>query len=315
MSPRRGSEERSSGRDLSSLGRRDSRWLLDFAEDVNSQTGEDGVLRKVLDVLPDRDGWCVEFGAWDGLHLTNTRDLIQNFGYSGVLIEADARRFVELRRNYEDREDVLTLHKSVGFGPDDNLDLILGRTSVPSGFDLLVVDIDGNDYHVWAATQFYSPKVVMIEFNPTIPTEVSFVQPADPSISQGASLAALVELGRTKGYELVVVLPFNALFVLSAYYPLFEIVDNDPRVLRADTSDVTYLFSGFDGTVFLHGKRKLPWHDLALKESRWQQLPRFLRKYPENYSQAERVLFAFYLLVRRPREFFRRLRARLSRRG
>ncbi len=47
-----------------------SNWLLDYGKNVYSQTGEDGVIEKILDILPDRDSWCVEFGAWDGVHLS-----------------------------------------------------------------------------------------------------------------------------------------------------------------------------------------------------------------------------------------------------
>ena len=80
--------------------------------------------------------------------------------------------------------------------------------------------------------------------NSTIPfpNEVSFVQPADPKISQGSSLLALVELGKEKGYELVCVEGVNAFFVKSQYFPLFEIADNSVAVLRRDLSAVTHLF-------------------------------------------------------------------------
>ena len=70
--------------------------LLEFASNTYSQTGEDGVLGKILETLPERDLWCVEFGAWDGRHLSNTCNLIENRGYSAVLIEADAKRFRDL---------------------------------------------------------------------------------------------------------------------------------------------------------------------------------------------------------------------------
>ena len=38
-------------------------WLLDFTSNTYSQTGEDGILAKVLSCLPHQDRWCVEFGA------------------------------------------------------------------------------------------------------------------------------------------------------------------------------------------------------------------------------------------------------------
>ena len=181
----------------------------------DSQTGEDGVIEKILEVIPEHDKWCVEFGAWDGVFLTNTRNLIESQGYSAGLIEADKAHFHALQQNYAQHANVITMNRRVGFGQADGLDNILSTTPVPREFDFLSIDIDGNDYHVWRAISHYRPKVVLIEFNPTIPTPVRFVQPADPSVSQGASLLSLVELGKEKGYELVAVLQWNAFFVRS----------------------------------------------------------------------------------------------------
>jgi len=288
---------------------RSSTWLLDFKSNVYSQTGEDGVIGKILDMLP-RNEWCVEFGAWDGKHYSTTCNLIETRDYAAVLIEANQRKYEELLRNHGANQKVIALNQFVGFGDNDSLDQILTKTPIPKDFDFLSIDIDGNDYHVWKAVSHYSPKLVCIEFNPTIPNEVTFIQPADPTISNGCSLSALVELGKTKGYELIAVLPFNAFFVRSEYYDLFHIEDNRPEVLRTDLDAVTYLFSGYDGKLFLAGNRRLPWHGLELKESRIQPLPRFLRKYPLNYTKFEAVALD---LCTQPRAFFRNLPKRLAR--
>ena len=279
-----------------------STWLLDHKHDVYSQSGEDGIIEKILEVLPHHDRWCVEFGAWDGLHLSNTRNLIESKGYSAVLIEADENKFRDLRDNYSSRNNIVTINSFVGFGEKDNLDQILSAIPIPSDFDVLSIDIDGNDYHVWKSISKLRPKVVIIEFNPTIPTPIRFVQPQDPSINQGASLLSLVELGKAKGYELVSVLPFNAIFVRAEYYPLFQIESNAPVVLRTDEESITYLFSGYDGKIFLRGSCKLPWNGIELKESKVQHTPRFLQTIPYNYSRAQRIAF----------KYFRRLRERLG---
>jgi hypothetical protein len=293
--------------------RRPSTWLSEHKRDVYSQTGEDGVIEKILELLPNTDKWCVEFGAWDGQFVTNTRHLIESKGYSAVLIEADRARFEDLQRNYAHRNNVIPINKFIGVGEQDNLDQILSTTPVPLDCDLLSIDIDGNDYHVWKAFARYKPKVIVIEFNPTIPTHIHFVQEADPSINQGASLAALVELGKAKGYELIAVLPANAFFVRGEYYPLFEIESNSADELRTDLAYITYLFSGYDGRIFLHGNKGLPWHGLALSESRVQQLPRVLRTYPGNYSRWQRWLFSLFCLVRRSSGGIRAIRRRMSR--
>jgi hypothetical protein len=261
-----------------------SNWLLDYSYDIYSQAGEDGIIEKILETIPDRNNWCVEFGAWDGLHLSNTRNLIENNAYHAVLIEGDEVKFGELTKNYSSNQNVICICGFVGFQSLDNLDKLLLNCPIPEDFDFLSIDIDGNDYHVWKAITYYKPKVVCIEFNQTIPTEVKFVQAADPSINQGASLRSIVDLGKEKGYELVAVSSWNAFFVKTDYYHLFEIEDNSPATLRTNLDSVTYIFSGYDGTVFMRGNLKLPWHNLNLKESKIQLLPAFLRKFPGNYN-------------------------------
>jgi hypothetical protein len=275
-------------------------WLLDYKKDYDSQNGEDGVIGKALELLPRRDRWCVEFGAWDGIYLSNTRHLIETQGYSAVLIEADSRKAGILRKNYADRSNVVPVNAFVGFTEADGLDTILAKHEIPTDFDVLSIDIDGNDIHTWRAVKRYRPKIVCIELNPSIPTEVRFEQPADPASAIGASLLSLVELGKEKGYELIAVLNCNAIFVDAQYFPAFEIEDNSPHRLRTDTSKVTYLFCGYDGTVHLQGYKTLPWHRVALDERKLQQLPRLLRKYPYDYSLFQMVAFAGYALFVAP---------------
>jgi hypothetical protein len=278
---------------------RASAWLLDFRKNVYSQTGEDGVIEKILQILPEKDKWCVEFGAWDGVLFSNTRNLIENADYSAVLIEGSNVKWSELQKNYSYKTNVITLNTLVGFSEYDNLDVILSDTPIPFDFDFLSIDVDGNDYHIWKAISKYRPKVICIEFNPTIPTQVRFVQRADPNLNQGASLLNLVELGKEKDYELVAALPFNAFFVDSKYYPLFGINNNAPETLRKDFSFVTYLFSGYDGTIFLEGCKQLPWHDIPIKESRIQHLPKVLRKYTESYNFIEKLAWRLFRRIQK----------------
>lgn len=269
-------------------------YLADYKSDVYSQYGEDGVIEKILSMLPQRDQWCVEFGAWDGVYLCNSRNLIQNKDYSAVLIEGNPVKFKELQKNYSQNSKVIPVNGFVGFSPQDNLDTILKKTPIPKDFDFLCIDIDGNDYHVWKAMEEYKPKLVCIEFNPSIPTEVSYAQPADPKINYGNSLLALVELAQEKGYELVSVLHINAFFVRKEHFQLFQISDNHPRILRKELNTITYLFVGYNGTVLLQGNRHLNWHNIAISDADVQILPAFLRKYPHDYNALERLLFKVF---------------------
>lgn len=274
-----------------------SRWICDFARNVTSQHGEDGIIEKVLDVIGNNDKWCVEFGVWDGIHLSNTYNLIKNKDYSAVLIEGDGNRFQDLLRTYSGRPNIITINAFVGFEKHNSLESYLKNTKIPVDFDLLSIDIDGNDYHVWECLQQYRPKVVVIEYNPTIPNSVEFVQPRDVDINQGSSLLSIVNLAKLKGYNLAAVTQTNAILVDSKYFGLFGIQDNSLGQMRIDDSRVTYIFNGYDGTVFIRGCGKLGWHGIAYKESRMQVLPKCLRTYPKNYGKFKRICAKLYRSV------------------
>jgi len=254
-------------------------WLSECARNVTSQHGEDGIIEKVLDVINDNNKWCVELGSWDGKKCSNTFNLINNKDYSAVLIEGNARRFQDLLKTYEENRKVIPRNVFVSFGEDNGLDALLKTTEIPIDFDLLSVDIDGNDYHVWEDVQHYRPKVVVIEFNPTIPNTVQFVQSRDTRVTQGSSVLSITKLAKLKGYELVATTTVNAIFVDSKYFSLFGIRDNSIGAMRTDESLITHIFCGFDGTVFIRGYGKSPWQTIPYKESKMQLLPKWARKH------------------------------------
>jgi hypothetical protein len=271
-----------------------SKWLLDFAGNVNSQKGEDGVLRKILETIGAANRWCVEFGAWDGRHLSNTYDLIASREFSAVLIEGGAARFRDLQETFKHNPRVTPVNAYVGFTPEDSLDTILAPTAIPLDFDVLSIDIDGNDYHAWKAVTRYRPKVVVIEYNPTIPSVVEFVQRADMSVNHGSSILSLTLLAREKGYELVAATDYNCFFVAAEYFPLFGIEDNSVAAIRPNEDLVSYIFNGFDGTVFVRGYGKLEWHGIPYREAKLQHVSRLFRRFPDTYGPVMKVIAKHY---------------------
>jgi len=269
---------------------------------VCSQFGEDGLIGFALDTLQDAGialtNWSVEFGAWDAVRFSNTRALIDHRGFTGVYIEADADRHRELIKRNAGNDRIIPIRAMVGFTPQDSLDTILAGTDCPERFDVCSIDIDGNDYHVWRAVERYRPRLVIIEFNPTIPNTIEFVQKADPRIAQGASLAAITGLANDKGYELIATTSINALYVERESAPLFNLPDNSLDALHADASMLTYLFHGYDGTVFVGGHAQLIWHKLPITASRCQQLPTPLRSYPRQYGPVRRAIWTTLKKIR-----------------
>ncbi len=272
--------------------------LLDYAANVYSQNGEDGIIAKILEVLPATDRWCVEFGAWDGEFLSNTCHLIERDGYRAVLIEPDQKKFAQLRKRHGSNSNVISLSRFVGFSREDNLSHILSDLPIPKDFDLLSIDIEGNDYHVWDSVSSYEPKIVLIAYNPSIPNEIDFVQQADPKVKEGASLIALTRLAKAKGYELVCATHNTAIFVHSRYFSLLGIANNDPRALREDLSSIAYFFAGYDGTMFVSGREFLPHHHIRIAK-RLRQLPRIFRGYPPDFGFLTQLAYEVYWRIAR----------------
>lgn len=232
--------------------------LIRYAKSITSQAGEDGVIAHVLGRLGIAKGWCVEFGAWDGEFNANTWDLVHNQEWKAVYIEANQTAFAKLIRNTATLPAVYCINEYIEIDGSRSLDALLSRTPLPKLFDLLVIDIDSNDWHIWKSLKDYQPKVVMIEFSEFCPPEIFYVKdPAAPGPSS-ASLSAVCDLGKEKGYTLVAVVGGNAIFVLNEYSNLFELRDNSPLAMFRSFAN-TRLFQSYDGTLFLAGNRELIW--------------------------------------------------------
>lgn len=285
-----------------------------FSRNEYSQFGEDGIIEKLLSIIPQRDQWCVEFGAWDGLHLSNTFNLVKNSGYRPVLIEADGEKFAELEKNMGSFNPVL-VNAFVTFDGDSTLDNILRKTGIPIDFDFLSIDIDGNDYWILESIKVYRPKIICIEYNPSIPNAVDYVQQRDFSMKRGASALALCKLAKEKSYELVATTSCNLLFVNREYFDLFEIADNRLSELRDDAHCINYTFVGYDGTVIHSTPIRFYWHDIVVDQEKLQVLPGFLRVFPSDLGILKKSLLFAFLFMLQPASTSHRIKAWWRRRS
>jgi hypothetical protein len=148
----------------------------------------------------------------------------------------------------------------------------------------LSIDIDGAEYFIWESVERFNPKVVAIEFNPSVPNDVIFVQAKNMSINQGASLLALIELGKQKGYELVCATSCNAIFVLKKFLPIFGLRSNHIAVLYSPDSDGR-IFHGYDSYIYVTGMPTLIWSDTPVSSEDFQLLPKHMRKFGDAQSK------------------------------
>lgn len=202
--------------------------LRSYERAVHSQGGEDGVLERIFECIGTTNRRFVEFGAWDGCHLSNTARLRLEHGWNGLLMDGDP-----------ERAEGLVHTETVNV---ENVEALFAKYDVAERFDLLSIDIDGNEYWVWDAIRAYRPRVVVIEYNIFFSTDVSKTMPYDPdhrwdkTMFHGASLEALRRLGRQKGYSLVHTDSYapNAIFVEDAELPEALV---DPPIRRVATWD------------------------------------------------------------------------------
>jgi len=256
-----------------------STFLRGFRRNVTSQLGEDGIIEKIFEIVGAENRFCMEFGAWDGKHYSNSWNLLKNAGWRGLLIEANAEKFVQLEAEYADRPDVETRNVLVATVGAQSLDALLAAAGAPKDLDFLCIDIDGNDWHIWKSLTRFAPRLIAVEFNPSVPNDVIFIQDDDGSVNHGASLLALIELGKAKGYELVATTDWNAFFVPRALYPAFGIEDNGIYAMHDPMYFESRLFQLYDGTLVLTGCKQLLWSNVTIDQEDIQVLPKALRKY------------------------------------
>jgi hypothetical protein len=168
----------------------------------------------------------VEFGVGEGKQ-GNCVLLADYYGWEGVFIETDPDAFEQLGRKYQPRQQVQTQQARV---TANNIESLLADARVPTVFDVLSIDIDGNDYWVWEAITAFRPHVVVIEYNSNLPLDGQFVMPSDDEHNWdatdyfGASLGAYMQLAGNGGYFLAHTdrTEVNAFFVADSHCDAFR---------------------------------------------------------------------------------------------
>ncbi len=183
----------------------DEKFLESHGYKVYSQNDEDGILQEIFRRIGTTSKTFIEFGVQNGLESNGHSLLLQ--GWQGVWIECDENACQQIARRFApvvNQGRLRVLNRTLD---RDNINEIL----TPLFFDevdLLSIDVDGNDWHIWNAIQL-RPRVVMIEYNGTFAPEIDWKMPYnechiwDETDYFGASLKALERLGTEKGYQLV----------------------------------------------------------------------------------------------------------------
>jgi len=196
-----------------------SKKLNKYEYQITSQNGEDGIIAEIFNRIGTTNKNFVEFGVEKGLE-NNTLSLLLN-GWDGYWLEGSPDYVQAIKEKFHFLVEQKRLCVEQAFINAENIESLFEKMSVPKEFDLLSIDIDGNDYWVWKAINNYSPRVVVIEYNAVFRPPQQYVVKYQPEkhfpITSyfGASLESLKILGEEKGYKLVGCnfLGVNAFFV------------------------------------------------------------------------------------------------------
>lgn len=153
-------------------------------KDPYSQNGEGIYLEYILSNLEIKDGLAIDIGGGDGFNLSNTRYLLHTFLIDKCLIiDKENGHFITV---------------------DNAIELM----DYPIHFDLLSIDIDGNDYWIIKEIlEHQNPAVIIAEFNAaygdsrTIKYNPNHVWQGDSYY--GFSFHAGVKLAEANGYKVI----------------------------------------------------------------------------------------------------------------
>ncbi len=209
---------------------------------VFSQWGEDGIIQYLINKLPIKNKFFIEFGVED-YRESNTRFLMMNNNWSGFVIDGsqDNIDFIK-KNNIYWKYDLIAKQK---FITKDNINNIIKNTIGTQEVDLLSVDIDGNDYWVWQSIKEINPMIVICEYNSVFGNKAKITIPYREDFNRtkahysnlyfGASLPALRDLAEEKGYMLV--------GCTSAGNDAFFIRKDVSHYLKEEINDAKYIYS------------------------------------------------------------------------
>jgi hypothetical protein len=203
---------------------------------IYSQNGEDGILEYNFSKIGTTNKISVEIGVGNG-NECNTVNLLEKKGWTGLMMDYGADQDIQwkgvLKKAWSNKNIGISenIKKYVKFSKKiikrkersrhykldikneritaENIENLLQKYQVPEYFDLLSIDIDYNDFWVWKAISKFHPRVLVIEFNSSIPPTQSKVVPYDSDAQWdgtnyfGASLLALKNLSLEKNYTLL----------------------------------------------------------------------------------------------------------------
>jgi hypothetical protein len=181
--------------------------LIPFGYKIYSQNEEDGIIREIFNRIGVTNRVFAEFGIGDGLE-NNTLALLFD-GWKGLWIEVSSKSVHKIKKGFCNVISDGRLIITEAFVTKSNINDLISSLITDEEIDLLSIDIDGNDIHIFEAITCIRPRVVVIEYNAKFPPPILFCMEYNESYHGdrddrfGASLKYLENNFSRKGYNLV----------------------------------------------------------------------------------------------------------------
>lgn len=202
------------GKILSSLNKENTGAILkniQLAEfSVYSQWGDDGIIDFLTSYLDFEANTFLEFGVEDYSE-ANTRFLLKTKNWTGFVMDGSRQHIKKIKE-----DELYWQHELVAkeaFITAENINELITEAGFANNLDLLHIDIDGNDYHIWKAITCVNPILVIMEYNSIFGSNQAWTIPYEPNFVRqnkhyshlycGCSLLSYCDLAEEKGYAFV----------------------------------------------------------------------------------------------------------------
>ena len=272
-----------------------------------AQNNEDKIVIDLFFKKNIKNGVFIEFGAWDGVHLSNCK-LLADHDWSGFFIEGNSLRFEDCKKNYKHNNKIKVLNKFI----DEKYTLndLIKENNIDK-IDVLSIDIDGKDLTELKRLTLVKPKVIIIEYNSTIPFDVEC---EDNIGGNGSSYLSINNHLSKNNYELINFTVCNLIFIEKDFnqkenkkVEVFEMIEK--------LKPVRFGFNNFGEMFFIENKKiqKKELFNFPTMKSfiLFQPVPKFIRNVTDINGKGFKILKIIYsnlvLLIIRPNLFLKKI--------
>jgi len=272
-----------------------------------AQFDEDKFIFDLFNKKNVSEGTFIEFGAWDGVHFSNCKLLIDN-NWSGIFVEGNKLRYKECEKNYLNNYKIKVVNKFIN--ENYTLDDLVNDNEIKK-IDVLSIDIDGKDLTELKRLKLLKPKVIIIEYNSSIPLDVEC---EDTLGGNGSSYLSIKNFLIQKNYQLIHFTYCNLIFIDKEFNQSeYKEIKNHHIIKKLNP--LRFGFNNFGEMFFIENKKVVKKELFKFPTMKsfvlFQPVPKFIRNLTDENGKGYKLIKIIYsnfvLLILRPNLFLKRI--------